>query len=173
MTSQFDGIGRMVVGDEPEGPGGSCFPGEEVEGTSEGGGVGLRSLGELHFGASLEAFGCDSTGLEVTSGIGSVDESGPAPDGGTDPDPELLGEFEGFEVIVDDGFEDEGDLVESMGLEEESVSSEAVGTASDGGLGAVEGACELTVGGSGLESCGDGCGEGGMAEVVGGGEGLS
>ena len=90
-------------------------------------------------------------------GIQAVDEPGPGSDGCGDAEGEILGEFEGLEVIEDERLVGGvGDAVEGPLDEQHAVASDAGGLAGYGGGSAVEVARELAMGRAGLEPFGDG-----------------
>jgi hypothetical protein len=108
----------------------------------------------------------------VGGGIDAVGEPRPLPDGRRDPEPILLGEDEGLEVVEDDRLVERSESPECEGLQEQCVASDTGSETCDGGRGAAHGPGYLSMGASRDESCGDGQQQFGSFQVVGAGEAL-
>ena len=134
-------------------------------------GLGIRaSEGLLELSAPPALEGCHRS-LATERAVGEVIEEPALGSGGeVGVEGEVLGELEGLEAVDGEGFRD-GPVAQELAVEEEAVSTEAGGMASDGGVGGAEGASDLTEGGTFTEEGGDGQEEIATAEPVGGGEG--
>lgn len=107
-------------------------------------------------------------------GIETVDEPGSLSDRCCDAEGKVLGELEGLEMVDDDRLPNvTAQLGQATREEEEAVTAEPSAQSRDGRGSTAKRACDLSMGGAGLEACGHGEKQLGALEVVGGGEGLA
>ena len=114
-----------------------------------------------------------ASGSSVWSGIDVVDESRVGPDRCADAQGVVLALDESLKVVVDDGLNKGRQMSVTPRAEEDRMPTEALGHTGDAGLGAVEGAGDLSVARAGGEPRGDCDKQLGALEVIGGGEGLA
>jgi len=144
-------VGLVAVSDQVQAVSGRDEGDESIEAAGRRAEIAAVACSSGSGPASSFLVGGAGPGAGMGGGVECVDEPGVLSDGGSDAEGEVLGEFEGLEVVEHDGLTEAGvEGVEGLSEQEQAMSAETGAEAGDGGGGAAEGAGELSVGGSGL-----------------------